>query len=82
MSIFETWYQKSCSVSRAACGPPAAMPDANATAFIAPALVALIASMSSRPSSSTQSIMPQTKAPCAPPPCRAKLTFFDGSPLT
>src|SRR5262249_40957981 len=81
-SICETWRQKSCSVSRAACGPPLTMPEANATAFIAPALVALTASMASLPSSSTRSITPQTNAPWAPPPCSAKLTFFIGSPPT
>src|SRR5262249_38036221 len=58
------------------------MPDARATAFIAPALVALIASIPSRPSSSIRSTTPQTKAPCAPPPWRARFTFFDGLLLT
>ncbi len=43
---------------------------------MAPALVALMASMESRPSSSSLSSTPQAKAPCAPPPCSARLTGF------
>src|SRR6516225_8091673 len=54
------------------------MPEARATAFMAPALVALIASIPRRPSSSKRSITPQTKAPCAPPPWSARFTLFDG----
>src|SRR5262249_24013369 len=44
--------------------------------FMAPALVALIASTPIRPSSSRRSSTPQTNAPWAPPPWRARFTFF------
>src|SRR5258706_13183417 len=43
---------------------------------MAPALVALIAPIESRPSSSSLSSTPHAKAPCAPPPCSARLTGF------
>ena len=49
------------------------MPEANTVAFIAPALVALMPSNPMRSSSSRRSRTPQVKAPCAPPPCRARL---------
>ena len=49
------------------------MPAARAAAFIAPALVALMPSIPRRSSSSRRSSTPQVKAPCAPPPCRARL---------
>jgi hypothetical protein len=41
---------------------------------MAPALVALMALVDRRPSSSMASSTPQVKAPCAPPPCRASET--------
>ena len=41
---------------------------------IDPALVALMALVDRRPSSSSASRTPQVKAPCAPPPCRASET--------
>ena len=41
---------------------------------MAPALVPLTASNASRPSSIRASSTPQVKAPCEPPPCRARLT--------
>src|SRR4029453_13403804 len=47
-------------------------------AFMAPALVPLTASNSSRPSSISASSTPQVKAPCEPPPCRARLTRLVG----
>jgi len=40
------------------------------------ALVALIASISILPSASNASIAPHAKAPCAPPPCKARLIDF------
>src|SRR5258708_39689671 len=42
--------------------------------FMAPALVALTPSILIRSSSSRRSSTPQVKAPCAPPPCSARLT--------
>src|SRR5919198_4228865 len=44
------------------------------TAFMEPALVAVMASMASRSSSSSLSRTPQAKAPWAPPPWIARLT--------
>ena len=62
---------------RAACAPPRARRAPGrrpaSTAFIAPAEVPEMPSMSSRSSSSRWSSTPQVKAPCAPPPCRARL---------
>src|SRR6185437_6021535 len=49
-------------------------PCASTAALIAPALVPLMPSMRSWPSSSRRSSTPQVKAPCAPPPCSARLT--------
>src|SRR2546423_1131622 len=43
------------------------------TAFIAPADAPEMPSISNRPSSSNWSSTPQVKAPCAPPPCSARL---------
>ena len=50
-----------------------AKPCARATAFMAPALVPLIPSIITLPSSSSVSSTPQVKAPCDPPPCKARL---------
>src|SRR5262249_3739716 len=56
------------------------------TALIAPAEAPDRPAMPRRPSSSSSSITPQVKAPCAPPPCKARLTrlrtfgFRAGSP--
>src|SRR5262249_23606955 len=47
-------------------------------AFTAPAEVPEMPSISRRPSSSSWSSTPQVKAPCAPPPCRARLIGFAG----
>ena len=46
------------------------------TALIAPADVPEMPSIFSRPSSSRWSSTPQVKAPCAPPPCSARLMRF------
>src|SRR3712207_4582405 len=43
---------------------------------MAPAEVALMPSSAMRSSSSSRSSTPQVKAPCAPPPCRARFTVF------
>src|SRR5690554_5587511 len=49
---------------------------------MAPALVPLTASMAMRPSSRSRSSTPQVKAPCEPPPCRARLmSLVNGLPL-
>ena len=66
--------QKSASRCRASSGPPRASPSASITAFTAPAEAPEMPSMASRPSASSWSSTPQVKAPCAPPPCRARLT--------
>ena len=50
--------------------------DGKAQAALAPALVPLMPSIASRPSSSSRSRTPQVKAPCEPPPCRATPIFF------
>ena len=49
-------------------------PDLSAAAFIAPAEVAVMPSISIASSSSRRSSAPQVKAPWAPPPCSARLT--------
>ena len=59
-------------------GPPRSKPSASTTAFIAPALVPLISAIASRPSSSSRSSTPQVSAPCAPPPCSARLMRLRG----
>src|SRR5215469_8767366 len=68
--------QKSASRLRASSGPPRASPSASMTAFIAPAEVPEMPSITSRPSSSRWSSTPQVKAPCAPPPWSARLIFL------
>src|SRR5271156_1401970 len=50
-----------------------ARPQANTAALTAPALAALMPSNAMRSSSSKRSRTPHVKAPCAPPPCRARL---------
>jgi hypothetical protein len=70
----ETRRQKASSASRAPARPPAAKPEASTAAFIAPAEVPEIASMSSQVSSSRRSSTPQVKAPWLPPPCSARST--------
>src|SRR5271155_4200859 len=65
--------QRSASERLAPWRPPSARPPANMAALIAPALAALMPSNAMRSSSSNRSRTPQVKAPCAPPPCRARL---------
>ena len=70
--------QKSARVWRAPSRPPVIKPCARQSAFIAPALVPLTPSKLKRPSSSKASSTPQVNAPCAPPPCRARLMVRAG----
>src|SRR5690606_1691075 len=70
--------QKASNASRAAVRPPAINPAAMTTALIAPALAPLMPAISRRSSSSSRSSTPQVKAPCAPPPCRARSTCLRG----
>src|SRR3954447_4912225 len=49
---------------------------------MAPALVALIPSKATRSSSSSRSSTPQAKAPCAPPPWRARFTMLTALPAS
>src|SRR6516225_4302371 len=62
------------SLACAAARPPSARPAASATALTAPALVPLSQPGSIVSSSSSRSSTPQVKAPCAPPPSRARLS--------
>src|SRR5688572_3941345 len=66
--------QNSSRARRAPAAPPSRRPWASTTAFMAPADVPEIASMCSHGSCSSLSSTPQVKAPCAPPPCKAKST--------
>src|SRR5262245_47552631 len=68
--------QKSASRFCASFEPPRASPSASITALSAPAEVPEMPSISSRSSSSRWSSTPHVKAPCAPPPCSARLIFF------
>src|SRR5262245_9295534 len=65
--------QTARNVSCALALPPAASPEASATALTAPALVPLIQPNSTFSFWRSWSSTPQVKAPCAPPPCRARL---------
>src|SRR5262245_43590646 len=65
--------QKSASARIAPSRPPTVRPWASTTAFMAPALVALMPSISNRGSFRRRSRTPQVKAPWAPPPCSARL---------
>ncbi|MCY1429722.1 hypothetical protein D9M71_456520 [compost metagenome] len=76
-ALCATASQKRARAWRAPSRPPCNRPWASTTAFIAPALVPLMPSKSTRPSSSRASSTPQVKAPCAPPPCRARLRGRD-----
>ena len=62
------------SAARAAGAPPAAWLATITAAFMAPAEVPEMPSICSQGSSSNRSSTPQVKAPCAPPPCRARST--------
>ena len=55
--------QNASSLARAPSAPPSIQPSATTTAFIAPALVPVSASMPRRPSSRMTSSTPQVKAP-------------------
>src|SRR4029077_12619109 len=66
--------QKARSAARAPRPPPCDQPCSRMASFMAPALVPLTASNASLPSSIRASSTPQVKAPCEPPPCRARLT--------
>src|SRR5476649_1417104 len=68
--------QNALSSARAPSGPFLAQPCMKMTAFMAPALVPLSASISRRPSSTRASRTPQVKAPCDPPPCKARLILL------
>ena len=76
-----TLRQKSCRAFLAPSTLPLAHPEASTAALIAPALVPLIARMSSLGSSNRRSSTPQVKAPWEPPPCKANVMGFrvDGS---
>ena len=57
-----------------AVGPARRQPSAMTAAFIAPADVPEIPSILIQGSSRSRSRTPQVKAPCEPPPCKARLT--------
>src|SRR5262245_31567557 len=73
LAAWATRCQKSASAPIAPSRPPTVRPWASTTAFMAPALVALMPSISNRGSFSRRSRTPQVKAPWAPPPCSARL---------
>src|SRR5471030_488426 len=68
--------QKSARRFRASSEPPRARPSATITALIAPAEVPEMPSISTRWSANNSSSTPQVSAPCAPPPCSARLMRF------
>src|SRR6476620_10206366 len=70
----ETLFQKSSSRSLAPSAPPSAWPSTRTAAFIAPADVPEMPSIRSHGSSIKRSSTPQVKAPCEPPPCKARST--------
>src|SRR3984957_2443254 len=61
---------------RVSCGPPRTSPSASVTALMAPADAPDMPSISMRGSAKRLSSTPQVKAPCAPPPCSARLIFL------
>ena len=71
----ETFFQKRSSAARAPSAPHSAKPSASTAAFIAPADVPEMPSIFSHGSSSRRSSTPQVKAPCDPPPCKARSTI-------
>ena len=71
-SCWLTSVQNWARASRAPSRPPVIQPCAITTAFMAPALLPLMPSKCMRGSCSSASSTPQVKAPCAPPPCRAR----------
>src|SRR5580692_10556102 len=82
LPLEEAARQNSASRFSASSRPPRVRPSASITAFTAPADVPEMPSMASRSSLRSCSSTPQVKAPCAPPPCRARLmclTFGAGA---
>ena len=73
LPLLLTARQNSASLLSASAGPPRARPSASITALTAPADVPETPSITSRPSLKRCSSTPQVKAPCAPPPCSARL---------
>src|ERR1700744_3509492 len=71
--VWLTARQKASSLARAPSEPPSSRPAVKATAFMAPAEAAVIDWTSRPPYSIRRSSTPHWKAPCAPPPCRARL---------
>ena len=63
--------QNLASVARAPSRPPSSRPCTSSSAFIAPALAPLTATIGLARCSSSASSTPQVNAPCAPPPCSA-----------
>src|SRR5580704_542935 len=76
LPLDEAARQNSASRFCASSRPPRVRPSASITAFTAPADVPEIPSMASRSSLSSCSSTPQVKAPCAPPPCSARLMLL------
>ena len=70
----ETRRQNCSSAALAPSAPPAAWPLMRTAAFMAPAEVPEMPSISSLGSSKRRSRTPQVKAPCAPPPWSARST--------
>src|SRR5262249_30439944 len=70
----ETRFQKASSAALAPSAPPAVYPATSTAPFMAPADVPDMPSMRSQGSSRRRSITPHVKAPCEPPPCRARST--------
>src|SRR5271165_1160629 len=70
----ETRRQNVSSAARAPAAPPFAKPSTSTAAFMAPADVPEMPSISSHGSSSRRSSTPQVNAPWEPPPCRARST--------
>jgi hypothetical protein len=73
LPVLDAERQKSASRFCASSRPPRHSPSASITALTAPADVPEIPSMLSRSSLRICSSTPQVKAPCAPPPCSARL---------
>lgn len=71
-AAFDTRRQKSCIAERAPSRPPTIIPCAKTAAFIAPADVPDMPSISSHGSSRRRSRTPHVNAPCEPPPCNAR----------
>ena len=74
LAASETRFQKVSSAARAPVAPPSAKPLASTAAFMAPAEVPEMPSIVSQSSSSRRSTTPQVKAPCEPPPWKARST--------